>query len=78
MRVLFVASECYPLIKTGGLADVAGALPLALARLDCDVRVLMPAYPGVFGHLRGVEEVAVYPMFLAVRGACWRVRRRAA
>ena len=49
MRVLFVASECYPLIKTGGLADVAGALPLALASLDCDVRVLMPAWKNVAG-----------------------------
>lgn len=45
MRVLFVSSEVFPLIKTGGLADVAGALPLALARLKTDVRVLMPGYP---------------------------------
>jgi starch synthase len=44
MRVLFVASEAAPFAKTGGLADVAGALPLALARLGCDVTVVMPAY----------------------------------
>jgi starch synthase len=47
LAVLFVVSECAPLVKTGGLADVAGALPKALAALGCDVRVLMPAYPGV-------------------------------
>ncbi|HQF31649.1 MAG TPA: glycogen/starch synthase, partial [Hyphomicrobiales bacterium] len=45
MRVLFVASECYPLIKTGGLADVVGALPQALGRLGAEVRVLLPNYP---------------------------------
>lgn len=45
--VLFVASECAPLLKTGGLADVVGALPRALAGAGCRVRVLMPAYPGV-------------------------------
>ncbi|MBF0268467.1 MAG: glycogen synthase GlgA [Alphaproteobacteria bacterium] len=45
MRVLFVSSEVFPLIKTGGLADVAGALPLALARLKTDIRLLMPGYP---------------------------------
>ena len=47
IAVLFVVSECAPLVKTGGLADVAGALPRALAPLGCDVRVLLPAYPGV-------------------------------
>ncbi|MEM9302856.1 MAG: glycogen synthase GlgA [Pseudomonadota bacterium] len=52
MRVLFVASECVPLIKTGGLADVVGALPKALADLGMDVRVLLPGYPAVLDGLR--------------------------
>ena len=47
MKVLFVASECVPFVKTGGLADVVGALPGALAALGVEVRVLLPAYPAV-------------------------------
>lgn len=47
MRVLFVASEAFPLVKTGGLADVAGALPAALKRRGVDVRLMLPAYPSV-------------------------------
>lgn len=43
-RVLSVASECVPLVKTGGLADVVGALPGALAAAGWDMRVLLPAY----------------------------------
>lgn len=57
MRVLFVASECHPLVKTGGLADVVGALPAALAAFGCDVRVLLPLYPEArqrAGRLRAV------------------------
>ena len=50
MRVLFVASEATPFAKTGGLADVAGALPGALARLGCEVTVVMPAYQEVFAR----------------------------
>jgi starch synthase len=42
MNVLFVSPEVYPLVKTGGLADVAGALPLSLGQLGVDVRVLLP------------------------------------
>ena len=47
MKVLSVASECVPFVKTGGLADVAGALPGALAAFGVEVRVLMPGYPAV-------------------------------
>ncbi|WP_270936661.1 glycogen synthase GlgA [Falsiroseomonas oryzae] len=47
MRVLAVASECAPLVKTGGLADVAGALPAALAPQDVQVTTLLPGYPAV-------------------------------
>lgn len=57
IAVLFVVSECAPLVKTGGLADVAGALPRALAPLGCDVRVLLPAYPGVAEQTTSGEAV---------------------
>ncbi len=45
MKVLHVCSELFPLLKTGGLADVTGALPLALSSLGCDIRVLVPGFP---------------------------------
>lgn len=44
MRVLYIASEAYPFIKTGGLADVAGSLPIALNAKGVDTRVVMPLY----------------------------------
>ncbi|MGC9456739.1 MAG: glycogen synthase GlgA [Halothiobacillaceae bacterium] len=44
MNILFVTSEAYPLIKTGGLADVSGALPRSLASLGQQVRVVLPMY----------------------------------
>src|SRR5262245_4674053 len=47
LRILFMASEVEPFAKTGGLADVAGALPRALHGLGHDVRILMPKYRGV-------------------------------
>jgi len=44
LKVLFVSSEVAPFAKTGGLADVSGALPKALCRLGCDARVILPFY----------------------------------
>lgn len=49
LKVLFATSEITPWIKTGGLADVSGALPPALAAAGCDVRILVPAYPAIKG-----------------------------
>ncbi len=60
MEVLSVASEAFPLVKTGGLADVVGALPAALAEQDVHVRTLLPGYPGVTDALRGGETVHLF------------------
>ncbi len=46
-KILFASSETHPLIKTGGLADVAGSLPIALNRLGQDLRVIMPNYQSI-------------------------------
>ncbi|KRC09997.1 glycogen synthase [Hydrogenophaga sp. Root209] len=47
LKVLYVCSEVFPLLKTGGLADVSAGLPPALHALGADVRLLLPAFPGV-------------------------------
>nr|MCS5563241.1 glycogen/starch synthase [Oleiphilaceae bacterium] len=44
-RVLFATSEVFPLVKTGGLADVSASLPEALCRLGYDCQILLPGYP---------------------------------
>ena len=56
-RVLSVASECVPLIKTGGLADVVGALPAALGELNWKVSTLLPAYRGLVAKLSAPAQV---------------------
>lgn len=57
-KVLSVTSECVPLVKTGGLADVAGALPGALAGHGVDMRTLLPGYRAVVAQLATREVVA--------------------
>lgn len=56
MQVLHVCSEMFPLLKTGGLADVIGALPAAQIAEGIDTRVLLPAFPDI---RRGVVDAQV-------------------
>ena len=66
MRVLYVSTEVYPALKTGGLADVNAALPLALIALGADVRLLLPGFPALLGAAGELEAVALLPaMFTA-------------
>jgi len=60
LKVLFATSEMAPLIKTGGLADVSGALPAALRALGVDVRVLLPGYTPVLAQMSQHEVVATF------------------
>ncbi len=58
LKVLFVSSEVFPLIKTGGLADVSGSLPTALQGLGVDIRILMPGYSPVLNQLKDLQPIA--------------------
>ena len=58
--VLHVCSEVYPLLKTGGLADVTAALPPALRELGCDARLLLPGFPTVWQGLSQLQRVAEF------------------
>ncbi len=57
-NVLYLTSELFPLIKTGGLADVAGSLPPALTKLGQEMRILLPAYPEV---MRWIKQPTCWP-----------------
>ena len=64
MRILHVAAEIYPLVKTGGLADAVAALPPALVRRDHDVRVLLPGFPGILEGMQKLKPILrVGPVF---------------
>jgi len=58
MRVLHVASEVFPLAKTGGLADVSAALPAALNELGIDARLIVPGYPQAIERAAQPHEIA--------------------
>lgn len=60
IEVLSVASEVYPLVKTGGLADVVGALPAAMRPHGVNMRVLVPGYPKVMAALESRRELYYY------------------
>src|SRR5216683_3149769 len=58
MRVLFVTAELYPWVKSGGLGDVAAALPPALTALGVDTRLLLPGFPGFLDAFPAITDVA--------------------
>ena len=71
IRVLFVTSEVYPVIKTGGLADVSASLPEALCRQDHDVHILLPGYPAALAAAKSAGtrrkaqlRIGFYPVTL--------------
>lgn len=66
MKILHTCSEMYPLIKTGGLADVMGALPYYQQAQGNDVRVLLPYYPQVAEKLGETVEVATFGTFAGI------------
>jgi starch synthase len=63
LRILYACSEFSPLVKTGGLGDVAGALPAALRRLGLDARVMLPGYPAVMARIDTTQdEIGIPPL----------------
>ena len=68
LRVLHVAAEVFPLVKTGGLADVVAALPPALADAGADVRLLLPGLPAILDALQSARTlIDIGPCFGAMR-----------
>jgi starch synthase len=75
IRALSVASEVFPLIKTGGLADVAGALPIALKAEGVETRTLVPGYPDVMSVFDAAGPLTEWPLFFGgparlLNGSC--------
>ena len=68
MKVLSVASEVFPLVKTGGLADVAGALPPALKAHGVAMTTMVPGYPVVMKQIAKATTVARFDNLLGAKG----------
>lgn len=76
MKVLIASSEVVPFAKTGGLADVCGALPVELAKLGCEPVVMMPAYRGVDQRGVSVEPTDIqFEIPIGSRTVCGRLLR---
>jgi len=76
VKICFVASEAVPFVKTGGLADVAGALPKALATSGCEVRLFLPLYKQIETEIHDLVEntaIGVVPVQIGARLATFRV-----
>jgi starch synthase len=58
MRVLYITAELYPWVKSGGLGDVAAALPPALTALGVETRLLLPGFPGFLDAFSGITDIA--------------------
>src|SRR5215471_10167625 len=56
MRVLYVTAELYPWVKSGGLGDVAAALPATLTELGIDTRLLLPGFAGFLDAFTGITD----------------------
>ena len=76
VKVLSVASEMFPLIKTGGLADVVGALPAALQPFGVETRTLLPGYPAIMASLRDPKTLAEWPAWFGEASRLLAVRHR--
>lgn len=63
MNILHVCSEFFPLLKTGGLADVMAALPVAQRSLDVDARLLLPGFPDIINNVPNKQQVAEIDTF---------------
>ena len=70
LKVLFLSAEAAPLVKVGGLADVAGALPAEMRRRGQDVRIVLPLHPALRGRVAGMQPVAkpipIHPEMAAI------------
>lgn len=62
-KILYISSEAFPLVKTGGLGDVAGSLPSALLKQSQDVRLLLPAYREVLKNITKQKVIATHSYY---------------